>query len=181
MVVVDTTALSLLFVPGAQARTADGRPIKFAKERLVAFVEQSAASNQKLIIPTPALSEFLVKAATRVNELLAILKTSPWFRIESFDAAAAVELAIRTARAIADGDKREGSKGDWAKVKFDRKIVAIALACGANTVFSDDGDMKAIGARWGISVLSIEDLPIPDGCNPPPLLENAFPETDAAG
>jgi hypothetical protein len=34
MIVLDTTALSLLFVTNARANTKDGRPIKYAKERM---------------------------------------------------------------------------------------------------------------------------------------------------
>jgi hypothetical protein len=81
-----------------------------------------------------------------------------------------VELGIRTAQAIKAGDKREGLQSDWTKIKFDRQIVAIALVSGASEIISDDGDVAAIGERWGIKVTSIEDLPLPAELVPPPLL-----------
>ncbi len=135
-------------------------------------------TGRKSLFPTPALSEFLVKTPDRISEFLNILKTSPWFLVQSFDSMAAVELAVRTAKAIAGGDKREGVQADWTKVKFDRQIVAIAVTCGATKILSDDGDIRAIGTRWGLRVVSVEDLPIPPECVPPPLLFNAFPEQD---
>ena len=176
MVVLDTTALSLLFVEGAAVRGVDGAPVKYARERIAALIERLAKDGEKVVIPTPALSEFLVRAGDRIDEFLKLLRTSPWFRIEPFDSAAAVALAKRTAKAIAEGDKREGLQADWTKVKFDRQIVTIAIVCGATTILSDDADVRAIGERWGLKVVGIEDLPVPAECIPPPLLENAFPE-----
>ncbi len=95
----------------------------------------------------------------------------PWFRIEAFDAAAAIKLAMRTAKAVASGDKREGAPGDtpWTKVKFDRQIVAIAIVSGATEILSEDPDVKAIGERWGVVVRSLEDLEVPADAVPPPL------------
>lgn len=88
------------------------------------------------MIPTPCLAELFVKLdLPRIDEILKRLKSSPWFRIESFDAAAAVELGVRTAKAIAAGDKREGRQADHTKVKFDRQIVSIAIVNGATKSF----------------------------------------------
>jgi hypothetical protein len=117
MIVLDTTAASLLFVPNAIPHH-DGKPIKYARERLDSLIERIAKANEIIVIPTPVLSELVVKVHEKANELIKEIRTSPWFRIEPFDAAAAVELGLRTARAIADGDKREGSKADWTKIKI---------------------------------------------------------------
>ncbi len=114
-------------------------------------------------------SEIIVKIPTKADELLKKIKSSPWFKVEGFDAAAAVELGLRTAAAIAAGDKREGLQADWTKVKFDRQIVSIALVVGASEIISDDGDVAAIGERWGVQVRSVEDLPLPAELIPPPL------------
>jgi hypothetical protein len=171
MIALDTTALSLLFVPGATAfRAGSRKPIKHAKERMDALVERIAQEQGVILIPTPALSELMVKIPENIDALLKQLRTSPWFRIEAFDAAAAVEVAIRTAKAIASGDKREGIEAEWAKVKFDRQIVAIALVSGASGIISDDPHVQAIGERWKTDVKSVEDLPLPPELVPPPLL-----------
>jgi hypothetical protein len=171
MIALDTTALSLLFVPGSDSYKPGSQvPIRHGRERLEALVEHAAQNGQRILIPTPALSELMVKVPSRIDELLKQFKSSPWFAIEGFDAAAAVEVAVRTARAIEAGDKREGSEASWAKVKFDRQIVAIALVNRASELISDDPHVIAVGSRWGLSVKSVDDLPIPDALVPPPLL-----------
>jgi len=170
MVVFDSTTLSLLFLPNAAVPTGrDNKPIKHVKERLEALIDQIAQAGESIIIPTPALSEFLVKSVEKTDEFLKTVRASPWFRIEAFDIAAAVEVGQRTAQAIAAGDKREGSRADWTKIKYDRQIVAIALVAGASRIISDDRDVQVIGARWGVQVLSVEDLPIPPELTPPLL------------
>lgn len=182
MIAFDTTVLSLLFVPEASSySTREKKPIKHSKERIEALVNRIAKSGEAIIIPTPALSEMLVKIPPeQINPLLATLNGSPWFRVESFDSMAAVELATRTAQALASGDKREGLQADWTKVKFDRQIVAIAIVNGANEIISDDLDVAAIGARWNFKVTSVEDLPIPADQAPPPLFASLETECDEA-
>ena len=171
MIVFDTTAFSLAFVAGATASSRKTKkPIKYAKERIDALIERIAKDEDVIVIPAPVLSEVLVKIPTKVDELLKHIRSSPWFKVEAFDSAAAVELGLRTAKAMAAGDKREGLQADWTKVKFDRQILAIALVAGASEVISDDGDIIAIGERWGLQVSSVEDLPIPAELIPPPLL-----------
>jgi hypothetical protein len=163
--VIDTTTLSALFIPGAlPCRKGTTIPIKYAKERLEYLVEKIAKNREQVIIPTPVLSELLVKVPPdKIALLVNQLTSSAWFRIEAFDSAAAIELGVRIAKALASGDKREGlpSETPWAKVKFDRQIVSIAIACGASEIISDDSDVKRIGERWGVKVISVEDLPIP--------------------
>lgn len=110
MKVLDTTCLSALFVSGATVcRKGTTIPIKYAKERLELLVNTIARNHEQVIIPTPVLSELLVRTPPdKVSNLIDQLNSSIWFRVESFDAAAAIELGTRTAKAIAQGDKREG-------------------------------------------------------------------------
>lgn len=172
MIALDTTSLSLLFIPEATvSRFGSTSPIKLAKERMSSLVTRIASSNDQILIPTPVLSEIMVKISPdQINDLLLQLNGSVWFRIEPFDSASAVELGIRTSRAIASGDKREGlADAPWTKVKFDRQIVAIAMMAQAVEIISDDPHILSIGKRWGIKVTSIEDLPIPNEFMPPPL------------
>lgn len=171
MVVFDTTTLSVAWVPGVPiSGLKTKKPVKHAQQRLEEFIEQIAANDDVIVIPAPVLSEIIVKIPDKANELIKRIKSSPWFKVEPFDAAAALELGLRTAEAMAAGDKREGLKADWTKVKFDRQIVAIALVVNASEIISDDPDVTAIGERWGVPVRSIEDLPIPKDLVPPPLL-----------
>jgi|SRR5665213_1159750 len=177
MIALDTTALSLLFVPNAKSSTKDGAQIKHAKERMDLLVERIAREQDAILIPTPSLSEVLIKLEpVKIDELLKRLKASPWFRVESFDSAAAVELASRTAKAIQAKDKWEGLKADHTKIKFDRQIVSVAIVNGATEIISDDEDVDAIGKRWGIQVTSVKDLPLPAAFIPPPIYQ--FLEND---
>jgi hypothetical protein len=167
-----------LFVPNAISNTKEGKPIKHAKERMEFLVERLSQEDAQIMIPTPCLAEICVKLDALKDELLKRLKSSSWFRVESFDAAAAVELGLRTSKAIADGDKREGLQADHTKVKFDRQIVAIAIVNEAEQIISDDGDIAAICQRWNMPVSSVGDLPLPPSLIPPPLFENLDEEDE---
>jgi hypothetical protein len=171
MIAFDTTALSALWVPGSPIiGRSTKKPIKHAKERLDLLIEEIAGAGEVIVIPAPSLSEVLVKIPKRIDEHLKILKGSRWFDVVAFDTAAAVELALRTAAAIESGDKREGLSITGAKIKFDRQIISVAIVSNATQIISDDADVAALGARWGFTVTSIEDLPVPSELIPPPLL-----------
>jgi hypothetical protein len=92
---------------------------------------------------------------------LDIITRSSRFRIAPFGARAAVEAATAHRDAIIGGDKKEGTKADWSKVKFDRQIVAIAKVEGANIIYSDDGDVARYSTRDGLKVFNFEMLPEP--------------------
>jgi len=179
MIVFDTTTLSMIWILGATVNSRKtGKPIKHAKERINALIERIAADDDVIIIPAPVLSEVIVKIPNKADELVKRIKSSPWFKVEAFDAAAAIELGLRTAQAINAGDKREGLQADWTKVKFDRQIVSIAMVANATEIISDDRDIAAICERWNFPARSIEDLPIPSELIPPPLFAKLEEEED---
>ena len=170
MIAFDTTALSLLFIEGSTGSTKDGKPIKHAKARVDHLIESISQNDEQILIPTPSLAEVFVKLdPIKIDELLKRLKSSPWFRVEGFDEAAAVELGIRTSKALAAKDKWEGLQADHTKVKFDRQIVSIAVANGATEIISDDRDVAAICDRWQFPVRSVSELPLPSSLIPPPI------------
>ena len=49
----------------------------------------------------------------------------------------------------------------WAKVKFDRQIMAIACVNAADHVYSDDRHLHALGDKLGVDVVRTSDLPLP--------------------
>ena len=163
MAVFDATTLIHLFEPNAPAvmDPSTGKRIPDAKERVQWLIETLSEAKEKVIIPTPALSEVLVHAEQAVSEYLAILHKSSSFRIVPFDERAAIELATVTHDAINKAQYRIGSNATRATLKFDRQILAIARVEGETTVYSDDSHMRTLGSQIGIQVIPTHQLPLP--------------------
>ena len=68
-----------------------------------------------------------------------------------------MEAAARHREALRLGDKKEGSES-WAKLKFDRQIVAIAKVKGADTIYSNDSDIRRYARMDGLKVVTLDDL-----------------------
>jgi len=164
MVVIDATTLMLFFRPDVCIPAGpDGVPIDFAKERVENLIKDLEKSRDKLVVPTPVLSEILVRAGADVSQqIIERLNRYSVFTIEPFGARAAIEVAAMSRAAIDGGNKRGDSKSPWAKVKFDRQVVAIAKVVGASMIYSDDEDVRKIAAKIDIPVSGLVDLPIPD-------------------
>jgi hypothetical protein len=79
----------------------------------------------------------------------------------AFDLRAAVEVAAMTRAALDSGDKRAGLSGEWAKIKYDRQIVAIAKVEQAAAIYSDDTNLRQIGSELNITVIGTWELPLP--------------------
>src|ERR1700722_8444406 len=150
MIAFDTTFLTLVFVPSAK------HPITDAKERVEFLISDIHGSGERIVIPTPALSEILVKSGHARNEIIQTLTKSPKFLIAPFDIRAALELSLMTDAALTARDKRSGATGTWVKVTLDRQIVAIAKTNGARAIYSEDNDVRAISSREGLAVFSVE-------------------------
>jgi len=163
MVVFDATILMLLLrpdVPTARDPITQ-RPMDRAKDRIEHLVACLEKSKTRILIPTPVLSEVLVHAGESGPRILEILNTTSAFRVVPFDQRAAVEVAALTQSARATGDKREGGAGTWAKIKYDRQIIAMARVEQAVTIYSDDDNIRRFATPLGIEVIGIADLPLP--------------------
>ncbi len=171
MIALDTSALALRLVPDAPIfKAGTNAPVRHAKERMEALVDSASKRGEPLLIPTPVIAELLARLPGKAGNVLQVLQRSRWFRIAAFDLAAAVELGERTAKAIAAGDKRDGIDAPWAKVKFDRQIIAIAITNGASELISNDAALAKTGESRGIRIVGVDDLPVPESLIPPPLL-----------
>ena len=128
-------------------------------DHLVATIQKTG---ERIVVPTPALSELLVKAGDAGPKYLEIVARSKFFRVAEFGERAAVEAAALTREAIAKGNKRGATpEADWAKVKFDRQIVAIARVVGAKAIYTND-DLLAKHARAvELDAIGLDDLPEP--------------------
>lgn len=157
-------------VPGPKD-PATGKLLEFCRERIDYLVEDLEKRRTKIIIPTPALSEALVHADKAASQYLEILRTSRSFKIEPFDERAAFEVAvmIRDALKPFGRKRRKLTAATWAKVKFDRQIVAIAKVNGASVIYSDDKDVRTFAQHSHLIVIGLAELPMPPAESQPDL------------
>jgi predicted nucleic acid-binding protein len=163
MVVIDATFLLLMLRPGTPVPAGpDGLPVSKPRERIDYLVDTLTKDKTKIAIPTPALSEALVRAGSAASQqIVEHLQRYAVFSIEPFDTKAALEVAAMGRDAVAAGKKKGQSAATWAKVKYDRQIVAIAKACGATTICSDDSDIRTLAKEAKVEVVRLADLPLP--------------------
>lgn len=162
MVVIDTKFLTLMLAPKAKPRKdPSAQIVERLEDRIEKLLEDLESESERMIVPTPVLSEFLIftgKDSSAYLEKFAGMKN---FLIKPFDEMAAIELAAVEVEDRAKGDKRGGSIGDWTKVRFDRQIVAIARTNRAKRIYSDDKDLAKFARRLEIEVVHTWDLPLP--------------------
>lgn len=166
MVVFDSSVLLLVLDPNAKAPIDPdtGTAVEKAAERIEYLIETLAADKEKIVIPTPVLSEVLVHSGDALQPYLDILNGQATFRIVPFDQKAAIEAALAMSDAIRRGGHRIDAANPDAtktKIKFDRQIVAIAKAEGAHTVYSDDDDVHNYATRAGLNAYRTADLDLP--------------------
>ena len=164
MVVIDASVLLLLLRPGtAVPADVNGLPVDKPKERIEFLISQLQKAREKIVIPSPALSEALVRAgAQETQRIVDYLNKYAVFRIEPFDTRAAIEVAAMVRGALASKGTKGKSVITWAKVKFDRQIVATAKVVGASKIYSDDGDIRTLAKQHNIVAMGIADLPLPE-------------------
>jgi predicted nucleic acid-binding protein len=179
MVVFDANFLLLLLDPEARPPNdpETGEPVPRCKDRIENLIATFEQDGTKVLIPTPALSEILVRAGAAGPAYLETLNGSARFRIVPFDMRAAVELAQMNRQALEAGDKKSGRAAAWSKIKFDRQILAIARVEGAGVVYSDDEGLRRFGQTAGMKVIGISELPLPPE-DPQQQLFSAKPSLD---
>ena len=133
-----------------------------AKERVDFLISELSEAGEKIVIPTPALSECLVYAGVGMTDYLNIIGKQSCFRIAPFDERAAIEAAISTYNARMRGQRKGGDQAESkAKIKFDRQIVAVAKVEGATVVYSDDKHVLGYAREAGMQAYGLADLPLP--------------------
>ncbi len=164
MVVIDATMLMPFLRPDIPISVSvNGVRVERAKERIDYLVKQLEKERTKIIVPTPVLSEILVRAGAEASEkIIEFLQKYSVFRIEPFDTRAAIEVAAMTRELLNGRERKRGtSNATWTKIKFDRQIVAIAKVSNATIIYSDDDDVRQIATRVKIKVRGISDLELP--------------------
>lgn len=151
MVVFDASILIDLFNPKLNGDK---------RIKLDYLLETLAKSKTKIIIPTPVMTEFMARANKAKEQYFQKISTSNQFRISPFGTKAAMECALMIEAAKSSTDKKGGSL-TWAKAKFDWQIVSIAKSENATVIYSDDGDIDRLGAKFNLGVIKTSGLPIP--------------------
>lgn len=135
-------------------------------DHLVATIQKTG---ERIVVPTPALSELLVKAGDAAPKYLEIVARSKFFRVAEFGERAAVEAAELTRNAKESGSKFGATReSQWAKVKFDRQIVAIARVVGAKAIYTNDYQLAKHARAADLEAITLDDLPEPPT---PPQIE----------
>lgn len=138
-----------------------GAPVQGCRQRIELLISTLSKAKDTLLVPTPALSEALVRAASAAPHYLGIIEQESAIRIVDFDKRAAVEAAVMTDLLLKSGNKPSGSEAR-IKLKFDVMISAISKINNVSTIYSDDTDIKKLGKIFGFGVVGIADLPLPE-------------------
>ncbi|HEV3038417.1 MAG TPA: hypothetical protein VHA33_11630 [Candidatus Angelobacter sp.] len=163
MVGIDSTFLGLMLHPKARAPIdpKTKKPIDRLPDRIEKLLQDLDADGERIILPTPVLSEFLILAGKDGPDYLAKIAALKTLMVKPFDEMAAVELAAIETADRAAGDKRGGVASPWNKVKFDRQIVAISKVQGVSKIYSDDGDVSKFARKVGIEPVASWELALP--------------------
>ena len=157
--VFDASVLIFLFEKDAAGPLdeATGQPLADCYDRVNHLVDSLTRERTKIIIPTPALGEILVKAGAAGPEWLRIISDNRFIRVAPFDLRSAVEFAAMQRERKASTAKGTEPK---AKAKFDDQILAIARTEGAEVIYTADNGL-ARAATPDIRVVGLLDLPLP--------------------
>lgn len=167
MVAIDSTFFPYLFNHHTRVPIdpATQKPVEYVQERIELLISTLEENKETIIIPTPALSEFLVLAKQDGPKYLKELANNPLYSIRSFDVMAAIELAAIRLNMEKNLTKKQlkaqSPESTYAKLCFDRQIIAISKANQAHTIYSEDSGVATFATKLGINVVPIWALPKP--------------------
>jgi len=143
-------------------RDRHGRPmVDRVQERIDYLVQTFSQKKGKILIAAPSLAEFLLLAEEKYLDYLTIIRRKAVFEIVGFDDPEAVELAEHWKK-HGDGKRvKLHTLDSWAKLKFDRQIIAIAKTRRAECVYSVDQDLHDFAEQLDIKSCGLADLPLP--------------------
>ena len=135
---------------------ATGKSVDRAEARAEALVELIDGKGGTILIPTPVLAEYLVGVErSHHQQHLDIVNGVSCFEIVAFDQIAAVECA----RMVDDSElKVMDPEATKAKLRFDRQIIAIALANNADEIWTHDKGLYTKAHSCGLLVKSLADI-----------------------
>lgn len=162
MVVFDTSVLAIAFDENANVPLdpGTGKPLERCRDRVDFLLSNLSKGKRKVLIPTPALAEYLVQGGNDKDKRLQVFTESRAFDVSPFCTKAAIECAL-----IEDGDskidKALSPTETKAKVKFDRQVIAIAKANSAKTIYTGDINLAKRAKANNVDVVMTWELPLP--------------------
>ena len=175
MVIFDTSILVLSLDPENAKPPVDpstGAPLTNCKVRIDHLIETLSAAGASILVPTPVLSEYLIKAGPNKDEYANMILQSKNFTTGDFNVRAAIELTL-----LKDPDLSKKSldeKVTKAKIRFDRQIISIAKVNGADCVYTSDGNLAKTARVNGLRAVMAWELP-----EPLPETPDLFNQTDS--
>lgn len=156
MIAFDTNFL-ILFLDPAPDDTTYG--VENAAARVASLVQDLQQTKERILIPAPALAEFLTGVDPDQRPIyLEKIRSISRFEIGPFDGIAAVVLATIDDSERENGVTHSGEPGSRQRVKVDRQIVAIASARNARAVASAERGVRNIAERSGMKAIGLEEL-----------------------
>lgn len=162
MPVFDSTTLMFLVQPNAKPPNdpATGEPLTNVSRRIARLIREIESKSQTIVIPTPALAEVLVIVKGKIDEWIFMLQQSRHFHIAGFDVDAVKTLVHVTQKIHENRVFESQSPFTKAQLKYDRQILAVALAENENTIYSDDQGIKQMERYFDIEVIQTHTLPV---------------------
>ena len=122
------------------------------------LVSELSKTRVRIQIPSPCLTELLIRAGTARDKYVQLLGGSNAFDVIAFDRRAATECALLL-EAAWDSKTQKGITK--TKFKYDWMIVACASSRGVQRIYSDDVDILRCATEVGIKTIKQSELSIP--------------------
>ncbi|MEK6244034.1 MAG: hypothetical protein AABM33_05980 [Pseudomonadota bacterium] len=162
MVVFDTSTILFTIDPNTRPPLdpKTNAPLTNCRDRIEYLIKTLNQAKEVILIPTPVLSEFLVKAGPNRHEFADKFLAARNFISAPFDQRAAIELAFLNDPDL-NAKKKLDDKTTKAKLKFDRQIVSIAKTNGATCIYTDDDPLATCARNNSIKAVMTWELPEP--------------------
>lgn len=163
-IVIDTNVLVQIMQNGDATDLSDpktGNPIASGFRRAEALMEHIDNQKAVVVLPSPVLAEYLIGIDVGAyQQHLDIISGVSSIEVVPFDQLAAIECAMLV---NAQEQKAMDADATKAKLRFDRQILAIAVACGAKELWTHDKQLYNRALETGVIPRSLADIePMPE-------------------
>jgi hypothetical protein len=129
---------------------------------LTHLVKSLSERRVKVGLPTPVIAEYLIGVGADKQSHFAQLQSSAPFLPLPFDEKAAIEHACITEPDVKPDETK-------AKLRFDRQVIAISKAHGADRLYTADGNQAEFAKGCGLPAVLMHEIPLP-----PPVTGQLF-------